>query len=296
MSLLTDFRLSVLEKNLGVYGIHVYQDGKTLAEHRFRSDDKVNLYSASKTFASVGVGIAEDEGLFKLSDSVLDFFPEFKDVASPGTEKMTIEHLLQMSSGHMFDGFSLYKSDDVAELFFGMEMKATAGSSFFYENLCTYMLGRVVEKASGQVMLSYLKPRLFAKLGISNPQWHTCPNGHTLCATSLYLTTEELSRIGITLLHHGVYQDREIVSADYVRRMHSQVVDTSSQEDEEATGGYGYQVWKCTPPNSYRADGMYGQMSVVLMDYNSVITVTAHNETNHMDILRAVWQDILPNL
>lgn len=296
MSLLTDFRLSVLEKNLGVYGIHVYQDGKTLAEHRFRSDDKVNLYSASKTFASVGVGIAEDEGLFKLSDSVLDFFPEFKDVASPGTERMTIEHLLQMSSGHMFDGFSLYKSGDVAELFFGMEMKAAAGSTFYYENLCTYMLGRTVEKVSGQVMLDYLKPRLFTKLGISNPQWHTCPNGHTLCATSLYLTTEELSRIGIALLHHGVYQDQEIVSADYVRRMYSQVVDTSSQEDDEAKGGYGYQVWKCTPPNSYRADGMYGQMSVVLPDYDAVITVTAHNETNHMDILRAVWQDILSNL
>ncbi len=296
MSLLTNFRLSVLEKNLGTYGIHVYQGGKTHAEHRFCSNDRVNLYSASKTFTSVGVGIAEGEGLFQLSDPVLDFFPEFKDEASPGTDNMTIEHLLQMSSGHMFDGFMLYKSGDVAELFFGMEMKATAGSSFFYENLCTYMLGRVVEKVSGQVMLRYLKPRLFDKLEISNPQWHTCPNGHTLCASSLYLTTEELSRIGIMLLQNGVYKDQGIVSADYVARMHSQVVDTSSQEDEEAKGGYGYQVWRCTPPNSYRADGMYGQMSVVLADYNAVITVTAHNEVNHMNILRAVWTEILPKL
>lgn len=296
MSSLSDFRLSVLEKNLGVYGIHVYQDGKTLAEHRFRSNDKENLYSASKTFAAVGVGIAEGEGLLKLTDPVLDFFPEFKDAASPGTERMTIKHLLQMSSGHMFDGFVLYKSGDVAQLFFSMEMKAAAGSSFFYENMCTYMLGRVVEKVSGQSMLSYLKPRLFDKLEISNPQWHTCPNGHTLCASSLYLTTEELSRLGITLMQNGVYKDQKIVSADYIRRMHCQMVDTSSQEDEEAKGGYGYQVWRCTPLNTYRADGMYGQMSVVLADYNAVVTVTAHNEVNHMDILRAMWKDILPKL
>ena len=51
MSLLTDFRLSVLERNLGVYGIHVYQAGSTIAEHRFRSNDRENMYSASKTFA-----------------------------------------------------------------------------------------------------------------------------------------------------------------------------------------------------------------------------------------------------
>ena len=74
MGLLSDFRLSVIEKNLGVYGIHVYQNGKTLAEHRFRSNDRENLCSASKIFASVGVGIAESEGRFRLSDYVLDFF------------------------------------------------------------------------------------------------------------------------------------------------------------------------------------------------------------------------------
>ena len=296
MSFLSDFRLSVLEKNLGVYGIHVYQAGKKLAEHRFRSDDRENLYSASKTFASVGVGIAEGEGLFRLSDCALDFFPEFKDLAQPGAEAITIEHLLQMSSGHMFEDFDRYRCPDLAEVFFGMEMKASAGSSFYYENLCTYMLGRVVEKVSGQTMFNYLKPRLFDRLEIWNPQWNICPGGHTFCPSGLYLTTEELSRLGITLLQNGIYKDQQIVSADYVARMHSEVVDTSSQEDAEAAGGYGYQVWKCTPPNTYRADGMYGQMSVVLPDYDAVITVTSHNEVNAMNILRAMWSDILPNL
>lgn len=214
--MLSNFRLSTLERNLGLYGVHVYQDGKTLAEYRFRSDDRENLYSASKTFASVGVGIAEGEGRLQLSDCVLDFFPEFRSLAQPGAEKITIEHLLQMSSGHMFEDFGLYKSSDLAELFFSTEMKANAGSRFYYENLCTYMLGRVVEKVSGQIMLDYLKPRLFDKLEITNPQWNMCPGGHTFCAGGLYLTTEELSRIGVTLLQNCVYKDEQIVAADYV--------------------------------------------------------------------------------
>lgn len=296
MGLLSDFKLSVIEKNLGVYGINVYQNGKQLDEHRFRSNDRENLYSASKTFVSVGIGIAESEGRLRLSDYVLDFFPEYKDIAYPGSKKITIRHLLQMSSGHMSEDFSQYNSKDRAELFFITEMKREAGSNFYYEDLCSYMLGRVVEKVSGKIMLEYLKPRLFDGLEIVNPQWSTCQHGHTSCSGGLYLTTEEFSRIGITLLQNGVYKDNQIVPAEYIRFMHSDWVDTSSKNDTETMGGYGYQVWKCTPPNTYRADGMYGQLCVVLTDYNAVITVTSHNEINHKDILRAMWNNILPKL
>lgn len=296
MGLLSDFQLSVIEKNLGVYGINVYQNGEALDEHRFRSNDRENLYSASKTFVSAGIGIAESEGRLRLSDYVLDFFPEYKDIAYPGSEKITIRHLLQMSSGHMSENFSQYNSKDRAELFFMTEMKREAGSNFYYEDLCSYMLGRIVEKVSGKIMLEYLKPRVFDRLEIVNPQWSTCQHGHTSCSGGLYLTTEEFSRIGITLLQNGVYKDNQIVPAEYIRFMHSDWVDTSSKNDAETMGGYGYQVWKCTPPNTYRADGMYGQLCVVLTDYNAVITVTSHNEINHKDILRAMWNDILPKL
>lgn len=296
MGVLSDSQFSVIEKNLGVYGIHVYQNGKMLDEYRFRSNDRENLYSASKTFTSVGIGIAENEGRLQLSDYVLDFFSEYKNIAYSGSEKITIKHLLQMSSGHMFEDFSQYNSKDRAELFFISEMKKEAGSNFYYEDLCTYMLGRIVEKVSGKIMLEYLKPRMFDMLEIVNPQWNTCQHGHTSCSGGLYLTTEEFSRIGITLLQNGVYKDKQIVPVDYVNRLHSDWVDTTSKNDAETRGGYGYQVWKCTPPNTYRADGMYGQMCVVLADYNAVITVTAHNEINHKDILRAIWSDILPKL
>lgn len=296
MGLLSDFRLSVIEKNLGVYGIHIYKNGKTLAEHRFRSDDRVNLYSASKTFVSVGIGIAEDEGLFKLSEYVLDFFPEYRDIAYSGSEKITIQHLLQMRSGHMSECFDQNNSRDRAELFFGMEMKKEAGSDFYYEDSCTYMLGRIVEKVSGNIMLDYLKPRLFEKLEIVNPQWTSCQHGHTSCSGGLYLKTEEFARIGVMLLQNGIYKNKRIVPADYVNHMHSEWINTTSKNDTETRGGYGYQVWKCTPPNTYRADGMYGQLCVILSEYNAVITVTAHNEIEHKDILRAMWSDILPIL
>lgn len=293
---LDDFISVSTQENLGVYGIHVYQRGTVLAEHRFRSDDKVNLYSASKTFTSVGMGIAEQEGLIKLTDYVLDYFPEYLEIASLGSEKIQIRHLLQMSSGHMAESSDPRSLRDRALQFFEAPMKSEAGSSFFYENTCTYVLGRVIEKVTGLTMLAYLKPRLFDLLEIFNPQWHTCANGHTLCSSGLHLTTEEFSRLGITLMQNGMYQGHSIVSGDYIQRMRTDLVNTSERDDEETQLGYGYQVWQCSKSNTFRADGMYGQLSIVLLDYEAVITVTAHNEVNHNEIIRAIWQTILPKL
>ncbi len=199
-----------------------------------------------------------------------------------------------MSSGHLSEEFSSYNSIDRAELFFVTEMKKEAGSTFYYEDLCTYMLGRIIEKVTGETLLAYLKTRLFDKLEIINPQWHTCQLEHTACSGGLFLTTEEFSRLGITLLQKGVYNDNHVIPADYVKRMQTNWIDTTSKNHAETQGGYGYQVWKCTPENTYRADGRYGQMCIVLNDYNTVITVTAHNEEEHKDILTAIWADILP--
>lgn len=68
------------------------------------------------------------------------------------------------------------------------------------------------------------------------------------------------------------------------------------RNDPETREGFGYQVWKCTSKDSFRADGMYGQLCIILRSYNAVVTITAHNETEHKDILRAIWKDLLPKL
>ncbi|MGB8450750.1 MAG: hypothetical protein WCD89_00320, partial [Anaerocolumna sp.] len=46
----------------------------------------------------------------------------------------------------------------------------------------------------------------------------------------------------------------------------------------------------------FRADGKYGQFSIVVPDKRAIIIITAHNEVNSNDILRAVWSEILPLL
>lgn len=301
-SLLNPFRLTVLEKRLNVYGIVVHREGEEDLSYRWRSDDAENLYSGSKTFTSLGVGICSDAGGLRLEDRVLDYFPAYRSVAAEGSQDITVRDLLHMASGkHAFwptaDQQTL-RTADWAELFFKEPLSSRPGTHFFYSNACTYMLGRVIETVTGQTLRDYLVPRLFEPLGIYNPQWHTCPQGHTIGASDLYLTTGEFARLGELLLGEGVYREKRIVSAAYLERLRSDIIDnnTGAFGDSENQQGYGYQVWRCTAPGTYRADGMYGQFSIVVPQKRAVITVTSHEEVNANDIIRAVFADIVPIL
>ena len=300
-TLLDGFRASVLEQSLGVYGVHVYQEGRGEAEHRFRADDRAHLYSASKTFTALAIGMAEAEGRLALTDRALDFFPALRAAAASGSEAITVRDLLHMRAGHdaaLFstDARSHELTRDWAEVFFSLPMARAAGVDFLYDNGCTYMLSRIVEAVSGEGLRAYLMPRLFVPLDIPNPQWDTCPRGHALGAVGLHLRTAELGRLGRLLLQDGQWADRALVPSAYTARMVSDIVPTRGFGDAECVPGYGYQVWRCTWPEAYRADGKYGQYSIVLPRERAVVSVSAHNEGCAYEILRAVWREILVRL
>lgn len=72
--LLDDLVASSNEQNLRVLNVVVRQNGELIARHDFEEEQTHLLYSASKTFTSMAVGIAAHEGYFKLDDIIVDFF------------------------------------------------------------------------------------------------------------------------------------------------------------------------------------------------------------------------------
>lgn len=298
--LLERFGNVVREKQLGVYAAVVVQKGES-ETLLFCDGEREHLYSGSKTFTSMAVGMAAGEKRLALSDKALDFFPQFRASAAEGNDKITVRDLLHMQAGHAASLFGTLdptwqRNSDWAEDFFKMPMENPAGTAFLYDNGCTYMLSRIVEEVSGQTLREYLMPRLFAPLDIFNPQWHVCPKGHSLGAIGLYLTAEEYSRLGTLMLQNGVWLGKQLIPADYIRGATEDIVETAGFEDPEHNCGYGYQLWRCTIPGAYRADGKYGQFSIVLPDQEAVVTVMSHNAVNANDILRVVWSEILPQL
>ncbi|MFF3026583.1 serine hydrolase domain-containing protein [Microbacterium sp. NPDC057944] len=251
-------------ERLNAYGIHV-GIGDSEAGHRWRSDDRENVYSVSKGVSALAVGIAIDEGLLALGARAL----ELLEVPSPGegVEEVTLEHLLTMTSGIDFAWFGSQPVEwpDLAVETLRRPTRGP-GAVFQYSDASTYVAMRMLGAVVGDVR-DWLLPRLFDPLGIDNPQWHRCPLGWIIGGTGLELRTEELARIGRVLRDGG----GGLVSRAWIERMHSHWIPTEHRDR------YGLAAWQ-GPGRTWRLDGLYGQYVIVDEAADAVVAITAHEE------------------
>lgn len=260
------------EERLGAYGVHV-RIGDDEAEHRWRSDDRENLYSVSKGVCALAVGIAVDEGVLTLDTRVPEVLPDVP--LGDGVEMVTVRHLLSMTSGIDFAWFGdeVVPWPDLAAEMLGRPTVGP-GTVFRYSDASPYVAMRMLGAVVGDVR-DWLVPRLFDPLGLHNPQWHRCPLGWIVGGSGLELRTSELARIGALLRDRGRSGSTQVVSAAWVDAMHADWVETGGGAPFER---YGLAVWD-GPGETWRLDGRYGQYVVVDQARDAVVTITAHEET-----------------
>jgi len=147
----------------------------------YRPDCPQLLYSLSKSFTSIAVSMAADNGYFHLDDPVIRFFPErCPETISDNLARMTIHHLLSMSTGHRSNIYNAVVSEkDWVKAFLSLEVECEPGTYYSYNTPASYMLSAIIWKATGQHLVDFLMPRLFDPLGIKRPVWETCPMGIT---------------------------------------------------------------------------------------------------------------------
>lgn len=274
------FFMRVQELNLEVNSFMLLQNGKVTAEFTrmpYRPGTPQLLYSLSKSVNSIGAGIAWDEGLLKLEDPVISFFPDkLPEVVTPNLARMTVHHLLCMNAGHHGDIYpAVVKEQDWITAFLAQQVEHEPGSYYRYSTPSSYMLAAIIERVTGQSMTNYLMPRLFEPLGIPRPTWETCPLGITAGGMGLSLSTESIAKFGQMLLDRGIYSGRRIVSAQYIERAASEQSDNRAGVDRiDSAQGYGYQFHLCRR-GCYRGDGSFGQLCLVAPEQNIVIAATA---------------------
>jgi len=284
--LLHRFVRSVDREVLGVYGAHALV-GDDEVEHRWRSDDRENLYSVSKGVSALAAGIAVDEGILSLDTTVAETLPELD--LGEGVDRVTLRDLLTMSSGIDFVWFGdqPVPGRDLAQEMLRRPSRGP-GAHFQYSDASTYVAMRMLAARVGDVR-DWLLPRLFGPLEIDNPQWMRCPLGYIVGGTGLQLRTSELARIGRVLRDRGEWWRRRIVSAEWIDGMHANWVDTG---EDPATDRYGIAVWE-GPSGLWRFDGRYGQYVVVDDARGAVLTITAHEEFRTRRLLDLAHEALL---
>jgi CubicO group peptidase (beta-lactamase class C family) len=253
------------------------------------------LYSLSKSFTSTAVGLAIADGKLSLDDPVLKFFPEDAP-AQPGNnlKAMRVHDLLRMSTGHQSEPSLASSKQPWVKTFLAHPVPFKPGTHFLYNTAATYTLSAIVQKATGQTVLDYLRPRLFEPLGIEDPTWGTSPQGITLGGYGLNVRTEDIARFGQLYLQKGKWHDRQLIPSAWVEAATARQTSNGSNPNSDWDQGYGYQFWR-SRHGAYRGDGAFGQFCLVLPQQDAVVAITSGTR-DMQAVLNLVWDKLLPAL
>ncbi|HZS10587.1 MAG TPA: serine hydrolase domain-containing protein [Blastocatellia bacterium] len=140
-----------------------------------RVDTKFNLGSMNKMFTSVAIAQLVERGKLSFDDPLSKFLPDFPDKES--AEKIRIKHLLTHTAGlgsyfnkkFMESSRALYRTvDDMMKLAEGEKLQFEPGARWSYSNTGMLVLGKVIEKVTGQSYFDYVRENIYKPAGMTN--------------------------------------------------------------------------------------------------------------------------------
>lgn len=135
--------------------------------------------SLTKQFTATAVMMLVEEGKVSLDDKIPKYFPD----APPAWNRITVRHLLNHTSGiqnHVavpgyLNRFKTNLSfettptrEEIVKDFFKLPSEFEPGETWAYDNTGYYLLGFVIEKASGKSYYQFLDERIFKPLGMTS--------------------------------------------------------------------------------------------------------------------------------
>lgn len=283
-----------------LHSLMILRHGTVIAEgwwHPYAPQHPHLMFSVSKSFTSTAVGLAIAEGRLQLDDRVIDLLPDdLPATIDTKLDALTVRHLLTMTTGHPADTVSLAEDSphhNWSRAILAQPLEFTPGTRFVYNSGATYLLSAILQRLTGERLIDYLTPRLFAPLGIVDISWLTCPRGIDAGGWGLSLSTEQLATFGQLLLQRGQWNGDQLVPAEWIDEATALQVDTSAADhDLDGRQGYGYQYWRNSTAG-YRADGAFAQLCVVLPEQDVVVVMTAGIPAAE-PALALVWKHLLP--
>ena len=174
--------------------------------------------SSTKSVTGLLIGALLDDGKIKSVDEpVCNYVSEWCAGAKGAKEKVTLRHLLTMTSGlpllrDKSVGFVADKNPFVINLPLANE----PGAAWDYSNEGVQLLSPVIDRAAGEPAQDYARRRLFEPLGMSETRLHLDEQGHAWTYGDMETTPRDFARLGLLMLDKGVWRGRRVLSESWV--------------------------------------------------------------------------------
>lgn len=267
----------------GTTAFLVVHGDRLVFEGYFNGADRESIqtsFSVAKSFVSALVGIAIAEGTIgSVDDPITRYLPELRE-RDPGFDRITIRHLLSMSSGLRYDEGGLpWRADDTLTYYApdlralaleGTDIEGEPGQRFAYNNYHPLLLGLILERTTGRPVASYLEEKLWRPLGAeADGSWSldSEASGFEKMESGINARAIDFAKFGTLFLHGGEWRGQQVVPRSWVEALTGTQVAVGPAA---AATGYGY-LWWVGEGGHYAARGNHGQLIFVAPDKGLVI-------------------------
>jgi CubicO group peptidase (beta-lactamase class C family) len=265
-----------------IHSLLIVRNGYLITEAYFfpyEGKEPHDLASVTKSLTATLIGMAIAQGKIKSVQEPLLAFFKGRKFANPDArkEKITIEHLLTMSSGLDCAGrgetalWGMLSAPDNVQYMLDLPVIAEPGSTYGYCSGGMHLLSAILTQATGMKAEDFALKYLFAPLGIQPVKWPADPQGINHGFGNLHLLPRDLAKLGLLFLNQGKWEDRQLVPAQWIKEATRSHLKTGGA----GTSDYGY-GWRIPPPGGligFEAGGRGGQQLSVLPSKNTVIVL-----------------------
>ena len=247
----------------------------------FNKDRTHRMYSVTKCFVSVAIGLLEEDGVISLDDKIIDYFPEKIDgEIHEWLKNQTIRDMLKMTtSGNPSNWFDSEDRDRV-HLYLNKNNIRPSNTIWEYDSPGSQLMCSLVEKVTGKRLFDFLNERIFRHLGCFNTaRLLKIPGGDSWGDSSMLCTPRDLITFARFVMNRGVWQGKRLMNEEYLKKA------TTSQSMNMIRGhkgvfhyGYGYQFWMCD--GGFAFVGMGDQLAVCMPEKDIIFVCNSDNQGN----------------
>ncbi|MEM1347157.1 MAG: serine hydrolase [Myxococcota bacterium] len=223
----------------------VIHDGMLVAERYgegYDRDTAMLSWSMAKSVTNAMVGILVSRGELDIRQPA-----PIEEWSDDARAKITLEHLLHMSSGLVFrEDYGAF-GDATKMLFVSKDSARTAaaaplgfepGSRWYYSSADTNIIQRIIRETIGDDAAYHALPAeaLFEPIGAHSAVFETDPGGTFVGSSFVYMTAQDWARFGQLFLQDGVWGDKRLLPEGWVAF-------SCSKAPANKAGDYGAHWW-----------------------------------------------------